>query len=124
MLHTAHGWRVAGIVADAADEGRFLTALMQGRLLRPAELAAMKTTTPASGNYGLGIERRASGCAGLVHQHGGAHYATTSAVFVSGDGKRVAVLLLNGNTLIGGSTLDPRAGNAVVAAANRLYCAA
>lgn len=114
----------AGIVADAADEGRFLAALMQGKLLRPAELEAMKTTTAASGDYGLGIVVRASGCAGLVYQHAGARYATTSAVFVSGDGKRVAAVLLNGNTLLGGSTLDPRAGNAVVVAANRLYCAA
>ncbi len=114
----------AGIVSDAADEGRFLTGLMQGKLLRPAELTAMKTPTAASGNYGLGLERRASGCAGIVFQHGGASYATTSSIFVSGDGKTVAVVLLNGNTLVIDSTLDPRAGNAVVAAANRLFCAA
>ena len=114
----------AGIVSDAADEGHFLTALMQGKLLQPTELTAMKTPTAASGDYGLGLARRSSGCAGIVYQHGGASYSTTSSIFVSGDGKTVAVVLVNGNTLLVGSTLDPRGGNAVVAAANRLYCAA
>jgi hypothetical protein len=46
---------------------------MQGSLLRPAELAAMRTTTAASSSYGLGIELGESGCAGLVYQRGGAH---------------------------------------------------
>ena len=118
------GGAAGGIVANAGDEAHFLTALMQGRLLQPAELQAMKTTTPASGNYGLGLERRQSGCAGVAYQHGGASYSTTSSILVSGDGTRVAVVLLNGNTLVIDSTLDPRAGNAAVAAAARLFCAA
>lgn len=113
-----------GIAADAPDEAHFLTALMQGRLLPSAELAALRTPTAVSQNYGLGIVRTRSGCAGIVYEHGGSSYATTSTVFVSGDGKRVAVLLANGNTLVNGFTLDSRAGNAIVAAANKLYCAA
>ncbi|HEX7525075.1 MAG TPA: serine hydrolase domain-containing protein [Gaiellaceae bacterium] len=114
----------AGIVADAADEGHFLTALMQGRLLRPAQLAAMKTPPPIGSTYALGLDVDAVPCAGVAYQHSGSSYSTTSSIFVSGDGKRVGVILLNGNTLAGSSTLDPRAGNAAVAASRRLFCAA
>lgn len=114
----------AGIVADAADEAHFLTALMQGRLLRPAQLAAMKTPPPIGSSYALGLDVDAVPCAGVAYQHGGASYSTTSSIFVSGDGKRVGVILLNGNTLAGSNTLDPRAGNAAVAASQRLFCAA
>jgi D-alanyl-D-alanine carboxypeptidase len=114
----------AGIVADAADEAHFLTALMQGRLLRPAQLAAMKTPPLIASTYALGLDVGAVPCAGVAYQHGGASYSTTSSIFVSDDGKRVGVILLNGNTLAGSSTLDPRAGNAAVAASRRLFCAA
>ncbi|HEX7581881.1 MAG TPA: serine hydrolase, partial [Gaiellaceae bacterium] len=114
----------AGIVSDAADEGHFLTALMQGRLLRPTQLAAMKTPPPIGSTYALGLNVDAVPCAGVAYQHSGASYSTTSSIFVSGDGKRVGVILLNGNTLAGSGTLDARASNAAVAASRRLFCAA
>jgi D-alanyl-D-alanine carboxypeptidase len=114
----------AGIVADAADEGRFLTALMQGRLIPPAELRAMLTPTAVSENYGFGLVRTPSGCAGMAFQHGGAGYSTTSSVFVSRDGSRVAVVLADGNTLGSRLSLDPGGGNSVVIASLRLFCSA
>ena len=107
-----------------ADEGRFLTVLMQGKLIAPSGLTAIQTSSEANRNYGLGIEVARSTCAGIVYAHGGSSYATASAVIVSRDGDRVAVVLLNGNTLISGFRLDPRAGTAVRAAADRLFCAA
>lgn len=114
----------SGMVSDAADEGRFLTALMQGELLRPTELTAMLTPSVASGaTYGLGIELVATRC-GAAYEHGGSSFATRTRVLVSRDGKRVAVLLLNGHVLLRGSRFDPRADAAVDAAAERLYCAA
>ncbi len=45
-----------GIVANAEDEARFLMALMQGKLLRPAELTALKTPASSIGSdYALGF---------------------------------------------------------------------
>jgi D-alanyl-D-alanine carboxypeptidase len=114
---TGGGGAEAAIVADAQDEARFLTALMQGRLLSPAQLAAMKTPASAIGSdYALGFVVEPSGCGGTVYQHNGGGAGFKTSVFVSGDGTRVAVLLLNGNTL------DGRADTLAHAAADRLYC--
>ena len=107
-----------GIVSDARDEAHFLTALMQGKLLRPAQLAALKTP-PASvaSAYALGVVVDRTPC-GVAYQHNGGGSAFKTSVFVSGDGSRVAVLLLNG------ATVDARGDTAAYAAARRLFCAA
>ena len=87
-----------GIVANAEDEARFLMALMQGELLRPAELTALKTPASSIGSdYALGFVVAQSGCAGIDYEHGGAGPGFKTSVLTSGDGKRVAVLLANGN---------------------------
>jgi D-alanyl-D-alanine carboxypeptidase len=106
-----------GIVANAKDEARFLMALMQGRLVGPRELREMKTPFPYT-DYGLGTTVEPSGCAGIAYGHNGAGAAFTTSVFVSGDGRRVAVLLLNGHTT------DTRSDTAAKAAMQRLFCAA
>ena len=56
-------------------------------------------------------------CGGVAYGHSGAGAAFKTDVWVSGDGQRVAVLLLNGR---GDAAADARAG----AAMRRLYCAA
>lgn len=122
----ATGWSTGGIgaeggiVANARDEARFLVALMQGKLLKPAQLAAMKTVAPAAtaGLYGLGTGVDPSGCAGTAYGHNGGGAGFSTSVFVSGDGKRVAVLLLNGHP-----AGNPRDAD-VYAAMNKLYCEA
>jgi D-alanyl-D-alanine carboxypeptidase len=106
-----------GIVSDAADEARFLVALMQGKLLRSAQLGALETPSPFS-NYGLGTGIDESGCTGVAYGHNGGGDGFTTSVFVSGDGRRVAVLLVNGRTA------DDHGDALVHAAMNRLYCAA
>jgi D-alanyl-D-alanine carboxypeptidase len=106
-----------GIVSDARDEARFLVGLMQGKLLPPAELLALETPSAASGGYGLGMGIDGSGCAGVAYGHEGAGAGFSTSVFVSGDGRRVAVLLLNGHTG------DGRSDTATQTALDRLYCA-
>ena len=107
-----------GIVSSAADEARFLTALMKGELLKPAQLTALKTPTAASGDYGLGTGVDPTGCAGIAYGHNGGGDGFESNVFVSGDGTRVAVLLLNGRPL------DGHGDGVAFEAMRRLYCAA
>jgi D-alanyl-D-alanine carboxypeptidase len=134
----AHGYRVAddgtltdttrvtvglgaegGIVSDAADEARFLTELMRGHLIDAAGLRAFKTPSQASGDYALGIGTSQSSCAGAAYGHNGGGDGFETNVLVSGDGSRVAVLLLNGRTA------DSAYGdNLAVWAVNQLYCAA
>jgi D-alanyl-D-alanine carboxypeptidase len=111
------------MIASAQDDARFLTALMQGNLLPPAQLAAMTAPSAASPSYGLGIGILTTSCHLAAYEHGGASYSTTSSALVSPDGKRVAVVLLNGNTSQG---LHPgsRSSNAAFTTAEKLYCAA
>jgi D-alanyl-D-alanine carboxypeptidase len=113
-----------GIVASPGDEGRFLTALMRGRLLRRAQLTALKSTTAASDGYALGFSVVGTACGEIAFQHNGASYATASSVFVSEDGRRVAVVAVNGNAMGSAYRLDPRVTERVRAAAERLFCAA
>ena len=109
-----------GIVSNAEDEARFLMALMQGKLLRPAELNALKTPAASVGSdYALGFVVAQSGCAGVDFEHGGAGPGFKTSVVTSGDGTRVAVLLANGNR-----ENDPGYYALVDATAMRLYCAA
>ena len=58
-----------------------------------------------------------TGCGDVAYGHSGGGAAFKTDVWVSGDGERVAVLLLNGR---GDAAADERAG----ATMNRLYCAA
>ena len=109
-----------GIVANAEDEAGFLKGLMRGELLRPSELADLKTTPASiSSDYALGLVVAQSGCAGTAYRHGGAGAGFKTSVLTSGDGTRVAVLLANGNR-----ENDPEYYALVDEAARRLYCAA
>jgi D-alanyl-D-alanine carboxypeptidase len=87
-----------GIVADAADEARFLQALMRGQILAPEQLSALETQDNPNG-YGLGIFTQLDGCTpagGLAFGHNGGGEGYMSSVQVSRDGSQVAVVLING----------------------------
>lgn len=106
-----------GIVSDAADEAHFLQALMQGRILKPAQLAALKRTS-THGTYALGVGLNSTGCGSIALGHNGGGEGFETNVLVSPDGRRVAVLLLNGRT-------DNEIGDGIaVETVQRLYCAA
>lgn len=132
----AHGYRVAasgkltdtttwtmglgangGIVSDAVDEARFLQGVMRGRLLEPSLLAELKQPPPFS-SYALGIGVDATVCAGTAYGHNGGGDGFETNVLVSGDGSRVAVLLLNGRTADGHGDL------VAYEAMRSLYCSA
>ncbi|MEU9317151.1 serine hydrolase domain-containing protein [Streptomyces sp. NPDC048295] len=96
---TASGGGADGsVISTTHDHGVFLRALMSGRLLRPAQLAAMKETvvaedwSPAPGvRYGLGIAwRPVAGSRGGIWFHGGTHLGTVSESGVTPDGARAA----------------------------------
>jgi D-alanyl-D-alanine carboxypeptidase len=101
-----------GMVSDAADTGRFLVALMQDRLLGPVAAAGMRT-----GDFWSGGDTPS--CGGSAYGHSGAGEGYKTNVWVSSDGTRVVVLLLNGR-MADPATGDRRAAQAL----NELYCAA
>jgi D-alanyl-D-alanine carboxypeptidase len=107
-----HGGKGAdgAVVSSAVETARFLTALMSGELLGRPQLDVMKA-------YGFWAGGDETGCAGPAYGHSGAGAAFKTNVWVSGDGGRVAVLLLNGRR---DDDTDMRAGNAMAT----LCCAA
>ena len=84
---------------------------MQGTLLDPLQLAAMKGDALWTGGND-------SGCAGPAYGWSGGGNGYKTNVWVNGKGTRVAVLLLNAR--VDGDGGDQTAG----ATLQRLYCAA
>jgi D-alanyl-D-alanine carboxypeptidase len=104
-----------GIVVSAADEAKFLVALVQGRIVSKPYLLQMESE--GLGSYGLGTGVGTM-CGRRVYTHGGATTAYMAEVAVSGDGKRVAVLLVNGRTW------NSWGDNLPEQALQKLFCAA
>ncbi|MEU1351941.1 serine hydrolase domain-containing protein [Streptomyces sp. NPDC005776] len=94
----AGGGADGSLISTTHDHGVFLRALMSGRLLGPAQLAAMKRTVAAEDwievpgvRYGLGIAwRPVAGRRDGIWFHGGTHLGTVSESGVTPDGARAA----------------------------------
>jgi D-alanyl-D-alanine carboxypeptidase len=80
------------LVSAARDLDRFYRALLSGRVLAPAQLAAMKTLDPVAGPYGLGLFKLRVSC-GEFWGHDGAVPGYLTQAFT--DGERSAVVLVN-----------------------------
>jgi D-alanyl-D-alanine carboxypeptidase len=103
-----------GIVSNAQETATFLTGLMSGKLLDRRQVLDMQ----AGVVWPSGAD---SGCADPAYGWSGGGAGFKSEVWVSGDGKRVTVLLLNAR--VGGK--DRGTGDmAAFATMERLYCAA
>ncbi|WP_193433253.1 serine hydrolase domain-containing protein [Streptomyces luteocolor] len=82
------------VISTAHDHGVFLRALLGGRLLRPAQLAAMRETVPADDwipadgvRYGLGLAwRPVAGRDDGIWFHGGTSLGSLSECGVTPDG--------------------------------------
>lgn len=92
------------IVSTTQDLDRFFRALLDGRLLRPAQLAEMKRTVAVSadveqfwpgGRYGLGLVRRTLPCGGFYWGHDGGDAGYITATGVTGNGRRSAVVSMS-----------------------------
>jgi D-alanyl-D-alanine carboxypeptidase len=103
-----------GIVSNAEDTARFLTALMQGKLLDRRHLTAMEGDSLWFGGAVTGCAGQAFGWSG-----GGSGYKTD--VWVDHGGTRVAVLLLNARQW---DTAQPSGDQAAHDALAGLYCRA
>jgi D-alanyl-D-alanine carboxypeptidase len=59
------------MISTTADLDRFADALLDGRLLRPAQQAELTATLPFSGGYGLGITSEQLPCGVTIWGHSG-----------------------------------------------------
>jgi D-alanyl-D-alanine carboxypeptidase len=89
-------WAAGNIVSDIDDVARFYRVLLGGRLLAPAQLAAMKTTVQIEPGvaYGLGLFAFDTGC-GPIWGHGGAIPGFSNELFSSEDGTRQYGVMMN-----------------------------
>lgn len=94
ILNPSFIWSAGGIVSNAADLGKFFSALFRGRLLRPAQLKEMKTGSRVAGVYGLGLRITATKC-GRAFGHDGDFAGYRNIVWATPNGRRVAVAMIN-----------------------------
>ncbi|WP_028963901.1 serine hydrolase domain-containing protein [Streptomyces thermolilacinus] len=107
---TALDPRVAGaageLVSTLADLNRFYSALLDGRLLPPPQLAALLDTSSAHGRYGMGLFPTRLPCGVTVWGHNGrvpGSYVRTAA---TRDGRHVLTFRANTDTLSPGPPLE------------------
>ncbi len=109
------------IISTTDDLTRFNAALMGGRLLGRAQLAAMTTTVPADDNppsqYGLGLMRTSLSCGDVWGHPGGiADYLTF--VFGDRDGTREIAISVTPYDPVKSAALTP----SVIALMNQTFC--
>ncbi|MEO3793801.1 serine hydrolase domain-containing protein [Nonomuraea sp. B10E15] len=99
-LDPSWGGAAGQLIATPSDLNRFWLALMNGKLLKPAQLKAMKKTVkapgmPAGWEYGLGLMKMPVSC-GTAWGHGGDidGYETRGGVTDKGRAATVAVTTL------------------------------
>ena len=93
----SYTWAAGAIVSTPRDWQRFLSALLSGRLLPPAQLAEMRTTVedPTSGGtvrYGLGLMRYTTAC-GTVWGHTGGIGGYSSQNYTDDTGRRTVTVV-------------------------------
>jgi D-alanyl-D-alanine carboxypeptidase len=100
------------LIATTGDLGRFLRALLSGRLLPPGQLRAMMTTVPTGEPgraYGLGLEWKALPCGGGYWGHGGNGLGYSEVNAVTADGHRSTVVATTSRDLDETPQLDATA---------------
>ncbi|MGW0522228.1 serine hydrolase domain-containing protein [Crossiella sp. NPDC003009] len=100
------------IISTTADLDRFHLALLEGRLLAPAQQAELTRTTAVSPDYGLGYTKMASSCGITLWGHTGGIPGYLSVMLSSANGSHRLE-----SSLTTGTGLDQQALNKVVDAA-------
>ncbi len=87
------GWAAGALISTPSDVNRFFSALLDGKLLEPAQLKEMQTTVDAVKDvrYGLGLATVNLSCGGFAWTHGGNTPGYTINNAVTKDGRAAAV---------------------------------
>jgi D-alanyl-D-alanine carboxypeptidase len=100
------GWGAGGVLSSTRDVATFYHAVFDG-LLAPASIEAMQTTTPGSGDYGLGIDTEQFTAEAEGWGTAGAIIGYTAAAGITDDGWSVAVLTNHLDVASGGREPSP-----------------
>ncbi|QIS02162.1 serine hydrolase [Nocardia brasiliensis] len=118
-----------GYLSTTADVGTFYRSLLGGKLLRPEQLAQMRTTVPVGGviaeawpgvRYGLGLFSVPLSCGGVYWMHNGGQTGYLTNAGVTEMGARSVVVSLTGLLAAGDEDITRSAGFAQLQAANTL----
>ncbi|NUT94111.1 MAG: beta-lactamase family protein [Saccharothrix sp.] len=101
-LNPSVAWAAGEMISTTADLDRFVDALLDGRLLAPAQLAEMTKALPFTNGYGLGFEATELPCGVTVYGHGGGIPGYSSYLGSTRDTK---------TRLVGSFTSAPAGGN-------------
>jgi D-alanyl-D-alanine carboxypeptidase len=128
VFNNSAAWATGGVVSTISDVARFWHELLGGKLLAPAQLAAMKTTVPIGhgypGSYGLGILEFKTQC-GTLWGNGGDLPGFSSEFFNSEDGTLQASVVVNVNPIpkaVAGEPLGVTKTTAMADALGRAHC--
>ncbi|MGY6022886.1 serine hydrolase domain-containing protein [Streptomyces spinosirectus] len=85
------------VISSTRDLNTFLSALLGGRLMSPAQLKEMERMLPvnSSQSYGLGLRSRHLSCGVSVYGHTGAVQGYYTYAFATKDGRRSLTALAN-----------------------------
>lgn len=122
-LDPSAAWAAGDVVGPPSDLIRLYTAILDGRLVGPAELAEMQKTVPVPEDwgpvrYGLGISETALTCGGVAWGHGGDIFGYSTREGVTTDGRAAAVAV----TALPSSVRDPEALQHVDAVIDTALC--
>ena len=106
-------WMAGELVSSTHDLDVFFRALLTGGLLRPAELALMRTTIPydpahpEDGGYGLGLFSVPLPCGGYAWGHDGVAFGQSTLSLSTPDGSRQVTIAVNMTNYAAGGQPDP-----------------
>ncbi|WP_273652664.1 serine hydrolase domain-containing protein [Cellulomonas fimi] len=124
VLDPSAAWGAGDAVGTPSDLIRLYTAILDGRLVGPAELAEMQKTVPVPAEwgpmrYGLGIAETSLSCGGVAWGHGGDIFGYSTREGVTTDGRAASVAV----TALPSSVSDPAAMQHVDAVIDTALCA-
>jgi D-alanyl-D-alanine carboxypeptidase len=103
VMNMTVAWSAGAIISTNEDMHRFLSALLDGKLLRPAQLAEMLTTTgepdggPSGMRYGLGLQWTPLSCGGGYYGHSGDALGYHFRDGITPDGRRDVMVSYTGD---------------------------
>ncbi|QQQ75559.1 beta-lactamase family protein [Saccharothrix sp. 6-C] len=86
-INPSAAYSAGEMISTTADLDRFVDALLDGRLLRPAQQRELTSTLPITEGYGLGIEAQQMPCGVTVWGHSGGIPGYNSLVIGTADTK-------------------------------------
>jgi D-alanyl-D-alanine carboxypeptidase len=131
VFNSSAAWATGGLVSTVSDMARYWRALLGGKLLAPAQLAAMKTTVPVGKgvpvSYGLGIMKFSQFVkeCGVLWGNGGDLPGFSSEFYNTEDGTIQAGVIVNVNPIpeaVAGEPLGATKTNLVASALGREHC--